>query len=167
VKTSSESGLPASPAALGLSERQTEVASQVSATIVPALRSEEIERARRKPTENLSAYELFLRALPLVRESLEHNQEALRLLHRAIGLDRAYGAAHGLAGVCYFWRKVRGWIAPTDPELAESVRFARFAGQSGPNDSEALWMAAQVLTTIAGELDEALALIEPPSGQVG
>jgi TolB-like protein len=139
---------------------QDRVASQVSATIAPALRNEEIERARRKPTENLSAYDLFLRALPLHRESFEHNQEALRLLRRAIGLDHAYGAAYGLAAVCYFWRKVRGWIAPADPELMECVGFARLAVQTGANDSEALWMAAQVMAHIGGQLDEALGLIE-------
>jgi len=139
---------------------QDQVAAHVSSMITPALRTEEIERARRKPTENLTAYDLFLRALPLYRESFAQNQEALRLLYRAIELDPSYGAAYGLAAVCHFWQKVLGWIPPTDPCLMEGVRLAHLAARNGINDSEALWMAAQALTTLAGELDVALGLIE-------
>jgi len=139
---------------------QDQVASHVSATIAPALRSEEIERARHKPTENLTAYDLFLRALPLHRESFEHNEEALRLLHRAIELDPSYGTAYGLAAVCHFWQKVRGWMSPSDPRLMEGVRLAHLAAKIGVNDSEALWMAGQVLTTLAAELEAARSLAE-------
>jgi TolB-like protein/DNA-binding CsgD family transcriptional regulator len=140
-------------------EMQDRVASQVSSTIAPALRKEEIERARHKPTENLTAHDLFLRALPLYRDSAAHNQEALQLLRQAVELDPCYGAAYGLAAVCYFWQKARGWISPFDASLMEGVRFARLAAQTGANDSEALWMAAQALATLAGELDEASGLI--------
>lgn len=139
---------------------QDQVASHVSATIAPALRSEEIERARRKPTANLTAYDLFLRALPLHRESFEHNQEALRLLHRAIEIDPNYGAAYGLAAVCHFWQRVRGWVSPSDPRLMEGARLAHLAAKIGANDSEALWMAGQVLTILAGELEVARGLAE-------
>jgi TolB-like protein/DNA-binding CsgD family transcriptional regulator len=139
---------------------QDRVASHVSATIAPALRSEEIERARLKPTENLTAYDLFLRALPLHRDSFEHNQEALRLLYRAIELDPSYGAAYGLAAVCHFWQKIRGWVSPSDPRLMEGVRLAHLASKVGANDSEALWMAGQVLTMLAAELEVARGLAE-------
>jgi TolB-like protein len=132
---------------------QDRVASQVSSIIAPALRSEEIERARHKPTESLTAYDLFLRALPLYRDSLAHNREALLLLQRAIELDPSYGAAYGLAAICYFWQRVRGWVSPLDASLMEGVRFAHLAAQTGANDPEALWMAAPALTMLAGELE--------------
>lgn len=138
---------------------QDRVASQVSSIIAPALRSEEIERARRKPTESLTAYDLFLRALPLYRDSSAHNRAALQLLQRAVELDPSYGAAYGLAAICYFWQKVRGWVSPLDASLMEGVRFAHLAAQTGANDSEALWMAAQALTMLAGELEAASGLI--------
>src|SRR5262249_22733367 len=44
-------------------ELQDEVASQVAGAIEPKLRQSEIERASRKPTESLDAYDLYLRAL--------------------------------------------------------------------------------------------------------
>ena len=138
---------------------QDRVATQVSSTIAPALRSEEIERVRHEPTENLTAYDLFLRALPLYRASAANNREALRLLQRAIELDPDYGAAYGLSAISYFWQKVRGWVSPFDANLMEGVRLARLAAQTGANDSEALWMAAQALTTLAGELQTAADLI--------
>ena len=38
---------------------QDEIATQLSARIAPTLRSKEMERARRKPTSNLTAYDCF------------------------------------------------------------------------------------------------------------
>ena len=43
---------------------QDRVTASVVGAIEPNLRTAEIERAQRKPTENLQAYDLMLRALP-------------------------------------------------------------------------------------------------------
>ena len=137
---------------------QDRVAGHVATVIAPALRAEEIERARRKPTENLTAYDLFLRALPLHRLGYTQNVEALRLLGRAIELDPSYGAAYGLAAWCYDLQKIFGWVPPSDPRLNEGIRLARIAADMGSNDSEALWMTAHALTLLAGETELALAL---------
>jgi len=139
---------------------QDQVASQVSATIAPALRSEEIERARRKPTENLTAYDLFLRALPAHQSTYAQSREALQLLYRAIELDPSYGSAYGLAGWCYYQQKIFGWIQPDDPRLEDGIRFAKLAAERGKNDSEALWMAALTVAFLAGEVELGLALVE-------
>jgi adenylate cyclase len=141
-------------------ELQDRIAAQVRTMISPALRSEEIERARRKPTENLTAYDLYLRALPIHRESFAQNQEALRLLYRAIELDPGYGAAYGLAAWCYDLQKQFGWILPSDPPIKEGIRVARLAAETGKNDSEALWMAAHALVLLSGEPELARPLID-------
>ena len=44
---------------------QDQVASSVAGAIEPKLRKSEIERAHRKPTESLDAYDLYLRAVAL------------------------------------------------------------------------------------------------------
>lgn len=137
---------------------QDRVAGHVSTVIAPALRAEEIERARRKPPENLTAYDLFLRALSLHRLGYAQNTEALQLLARAIALDPSYGAAYGLAAWCYDLQKIFGWIPPSDPRLNEGIRLARMAADMGSSDSEALWMTAHALTMLAGETELALAL---------
>jgi TolB-like protein len=142
----------------GIFAMQDRVASHVSATIAPALRREEIERARRKPTENLTAYDLFLRALPLYRSSAAHSEQALGLLQRAITLDPCFGSAYGLAAISFFWRRLYGWISPSDPRLAEGIRFAHAAARTGPHDAEALWMAAHALGMLAGDFEAACEL---------
>ncbi len=43
---------------------QDDISGSVAAVVDPAIRGAEIERARRKPPANLSAYDLYLRALP-------------------------------------------------------------------------------------------------------
>jgi len=74
------------------------VASSVVGAIEPRLRFAEIERARRKPTESLGAYDLYLCALAeFYKVTLEGNQEALRLFHRALALDGSYAPAAAMA----------------------------------------------------------------------
>jgi TolB-like protein/DNA-binding CsgD family transcriptional regulator len=139
----------------GIFAMQDRVAIHVSSTIAPALRREEIERARRKPTENLTAYDLFLRALPLYRSSATGSEEALNLLHRATELDPSYSSAYGLAAISFFWKRLHGWMSPSDPRLAQGIQFAHSAAQAGVNDPEALWMAAHALSMLAGDFETA------------
>ena len=52
----------------------------VVGAIAPKLEQAEIERAKRKPTENLDAYDYFLRGMASVHQwTREANDEALRL----------------------------------------------------------------------------------------
>ena len=133
---------------------------QAAALIAPALRSVEIERAQRKPTSSLTAFDLYLRALSRYRTSLSENQEALRLLSAASRLDPSYAAAYGLAARCYQFQKFMGWVPPTHPGLDEGVRLARVASELGRNDSEALWMAGGAITQLAADIDHGQALID-------
>lgn len=139
---------------------QDQVTAQVSGIIAPALQVAEIDRARRKPTGNLTAYDLYLRAVPRFRTSLSENREALRLLRKAIELDPNYGAAYGLASRCYQFQKMFGWVAPSDPALKEGVRLGHVASEIGQNDSEALWMAGLAIVQLSGEVEHGLALID-------
>jgi tetratricopeptide (TPR) repeat protein len=141
-------------------DMQDRIASQVAAAIIPALRSVEIARAQHKPTENLSAYDLYLRALPRYLGSLAENREALRLLHKAIEIDPSYSTAYAFAAHCYHVQKMFGWVPPVDPQLNEGIRLARLAAKMGKSDSEALWMAGFGLALLAGEVEHGLVLIE-------
>src|SRR5262249_11815308 len=65
-------------------ELQDQVASSVAGAIEPRLRQSEIERAIRKPTKSLDAYDLYLRALALRgRPNAESVPEAIALLKQA------------------------------------------------------------------------------------
>jgi DNA-binding SARP family transcriptional activator/TolB-like protein len=133
---------------------------QVAALIAPALRSLEIERAQRKPTESLTAFDLYLRALPLFRKSLADNRDALRLLEKAAAIDPSYSVAIAFAARCYQFQKLLGWVPPNDPRLNEGVRLAHVAAEIGKNDSEALWMSGVALVQLAAEIDYGLALVD-------
>ena len=73
---------------------QDQVASSVVGAIEPRLRLAEIERASRKPTESLDAYDLYLRALAQTYKMTEEGvAEAIRLARRALELDPAFAPA--------------------------------------------------------------------------
>ncbi len=75
---------------------QDQITASVVGAIEPTLRKVEMERARRRPVENLDAYDLYLRALPQVYAFRpDQNLAALGLLGKAIDLDPGYGARLG------------------------------------------------------------------------
>jgi TolB-like protein/class 3 adenylate cyclase/tetratricopeptide (TPR) repeat protein len=139
---------------------QDRVTASVVGIIEPKLRNVEIERARRKPTESLDAYDLYLRALAQIIVSYEGNLEALKLLSRAIEIDPKYAAPYGLAAWCYLHQKMRGWVPPSDPALAKGIRMAKLAASLGKDDPETLWMAGTALAMTSGDLQGGIALID-------
>ena len=67
---------------------QEDISRTVAAVVEPAVRDAEIERARRKPPVNLSAYDLYLRALPhLWAGTGGDNRKATELLRQSLRLD--------------------------------------------------------------------------------
>src|SRR6516165_3139015 len=82
-------------------ELQDLVASNVAGAIEPKLRRSEIERASRKPTANLTAYDLYLRALAQSSRYTEESlAEAVVLARRALTIDPSYAPAAALVGRC-------------------------------------------------------------------
>jgi tetratricopeptide (TPR) repeat protein len=140
---------------------QDRVTACVVGAIAPKLEQAEIERARRKPTESLDAYDYFLRGMACVhRWNREANAEALRLFHRAIELDPDFASAYGMAARCYSQRKASGWVTDRADEVAEAARLATKATELGKDDAVALGMAGYVLAYVVGDLDGGVALID-------
>src|SRR5271170_2285106 len=73
---------------------QDKVAISVAGVIAPALQAAETARSAGRPTADLTAYDLYLRAYAL---DLTSAPEALRLLNQAIERDPRYGPALALA----------------------------------------------------------------------
>jgi adenylate cyclase len=137
---------------------QDRITNSVVGAIERRLFSAETERARRKPTKNLAAYDCFLRAMPLVFASTkEGSTEALDLLRRAIDLDPGYSSAYALAAECYSFRRSMNWGA-LDDEAREAERLARKAIELGGDDP--LWMAACALAHIAHDYDGAVDAVD-------
>ena len=140
---------------------QDRVTASVVGAIAPKVEQAEIERAKRKPTESLDAYDYFLRGMaafyPWTREA---NNEALSLFYKAIELDPNFAAAYGLAARCYARRKLNGWVTDRAFEIAETIRLARQVGELGKDDAVALFGAGIGLAFVVGDLDDGDALLE-------
>jgi TolB-like protein/tetratricopeptide (TPR) repeat protein len=140
---------------------QDQVTSSVVGAIAPMLQREEIKRARRKPTENLDAYDYYLRGLASARRwTKDANSEALQLFCKAIQLDPGLACAYGMAAWCYSPRKARRWMIDPVQESAEATRLARKAVHLGADDPVALCMGAYVLAFVAHEFDDAVAFVD-------
>jgi adenylate cyclase len=137
------------------------VTASVVGAIEPRLQRAEIERAGRKPTEGLDAYDYFLRGMAsfhlFTRDSLV---EARRLYQHATELDPNYASPYGMAAWCILFGKANGWLADPDREIAEGVRLARRAAALGTDDPTALWSSGLSLARLADELETGAALIE-------
>ncbi len=117
-------------------ELQDQVASCVVGAIEPRLRHSEIERASRKPTERLDAYDLYLRALAQFHKYTEEGmREATALMNRALVIDAAYAPAAAMIGWCRCFLSAQGWALLSDVEVAEGVRLARAGNRVGQRRS--------------------------------
>ena len=142
-------------------ELQDQLAATVVAAIAPRLEQAEIDRARRKPTEGLDAYDLYLRGQENVYKlTREANGEALRLFYRAIERDPDFSLAYAAAASCFSRRKVFGWIVDQEHGAAEAQRLARRAVQLGKGDATVLCHAGIALAVVASELDDGAAYLE-------
>ena len=135
--------------------------SNVIGAIAPELEQAEIKRAKRKPTESLDAYDLYLRGMASVyRWTKESVCEALRLFYNAIELDPDFAAAYGVAAWCYFWRMANGWMTDRVGEVEEADRLAGRAAELGKDDAVALSFGGMARGAATGDLDGGLALID-------
>jgi hypothetical protein len=75
------------------------VASSVAGVIEPALQAAETARSTSRPTNDLTAYDLYLRAYAMILSSRQF-AEALRLMEQAIACDPCFGPALAWAAVC-------------------------------------------------------------------
>jgi adenylate cyclase len=140
---------------------QDQVASNVVGAIEPKLRQSEIERASRKPTANLGAYDLYLRALALRDKHTDEGvREAIALLKQALVFDPDYAAAKAAIGWLRIHQRSHGSSPVSEADAAEAVVLGREALEIGKDDAETLWMAALTLTTFAGEHGVASAAAE-------
>jgi TolB-like protein len=137
---------------------QDQVATSVAGVIEPALRAAEIQRSTRRPTEDLTAYDLYLRALPEAGSyETDRIQRALDLIGRAIERDPRYGPALALAALCHHRLQDAGDGAVHN---APAVELARRALQAAPEDPEVLAVAAFVLGIRGHDTDVAISLID-------
>jgi TolB-like protein len=142
-------------------ELQDQMSASVVGAIAPQLEQAEIERARRKPTGSLDAYDCYLRGRATLNGGTrEAIGEGLPLLYRAIQLDPNFAPAYAMAAWCHFWRKVNGWMTDRTQEIAEGTRLARRAIELGKDDAVALTRGGHALAHFTGDVDASIALLD-------
>ena len=116
---------------------QSEIAEKVAGELKVQLLQEEKKTLERKPTENIEAYNNFLRGKELYREATESSlRQALKLFERAVELDPSFARAHVAVAQCHQYLGNVGYEPPDvmlpavkaslgralelDPDLAEA-----------------------------------------------
>ena len=118
-------------------------------------------RVQRMPTENMDAYDCFLRSLAIWSPGdRDANDEALALARKAFQLDPQYGRAYARAAMCYIYRKQGHWMTDRDTEVSEAMSLARLALKYGSDDEYVLYHVAMVFAFIGEQLDAAVALAD-------
>jgi len=140
---------------------QDEITAAVVSAIQPKLLQTEIALATRRRSENLTAYDLYLRAMQQYHLfSREAVAEGLRLAHRALELDPRFGLAAALAGVRHMHNVSLGYA--TDPEFdrKEAVRLLRLALSIDDSDPETLALASVTSAFMVGDCDSEIEMAD-------
>jgi len=130
-------------------ELQDRVTERVAGALQPSIRGAEVERARRKPPQDLSAYDAAMRAMPQVWAlEKEACAKALELLERALAIDPAYPLALSLAGWCYGQRMVYNWTEDMENARRRALQYAEKAVELGGDDPLILTVLGAVYTFV-------------------
>jgi TolB-like protein/class 3 adenylate cyclase len=146
-------------------ELQDRVALSVAGVIEPALQAAEMRRSAERPTADLGAYDLYLRALaaffPLTKERIA---EALGLFEQAIAIDRQYGPALAWAAICHLRLVADGWAEDPETNRHKGIDLARQALQAAENDPGTLANAAFALAYFGENIGAMIGLVDRALG---
>ncbi|MBM1169631.1 adenylate/guanylate cyclase domain-containing protein [Microvirga arabica] len=135
---------------------QDRITESVVGAIEPSISRAEIERSSAKPTHDLDAYDLYMQALAhYYALTKPANDEALRLLGRALELDPNYSSAKALAALLHNVRVIQNWGDQTEVETG--IRLAREAWADHGDDPATLGRVGIVLAYLARDYEVALA----------
>jgi TolB-like protein len=137
---------------------QDDVANAVASQIEPSITANEVRRAAAQPTQDSSAYDLYLRGTHAFWEvwTAESMARAIDLYVQAAKRDPLFAAAHALASNALMNFVLQGHAADTVATLKKSVDYARASLRLGSDDAEVLSAAAYTLL----HNDEPLATVD-------
>jgi TolB-like protein/class 3 adenylate cyclase len=139
---------------------QGKVASSVAGVIEPALQAAETARSAHRPTSDLTAYDLYLRAYAIFFSSAKQIPEVLRRLEQAIERDPDYGPALAWAAVCRYRCCLDGSSQDPELDIRKGAELARRALQVASDDPETLANAALALAYFGEDISAMIALVD-------
>jgi adenylate cyclase len=141
-------------------ELQDKVASSVAGVIEPALQAAETARSAGRPTTDLTAYDLYLRAYAMAMSSQVRDPEALRLVEQAITRDPRYGPALAWGALCCFRLFESGRSEDREVDRGKGIDFARRALEVASDDPGILANAAVALAYFGEDIGAMMALVD-------
>jgi TolB-like protein/Tfp pilus assembly protein PilF len=140
---------------------QDEITVNVISAIQPKLLQAEIDLAAARRPNNLSAYDLYLRATPryysMTREGIA---EAIQLLARALDIDPRYCAAASLSIFCHTLNLLHGWSTDPQSEMKDATRLSQLVLSIDENDPETLASVGWGKAYISGESGAAAEMVD-------
>ena len=140
---------------------QDRITGRVVGTIEPHIQRAEIELSLKKRPDDLTCYDLFLKAKHnfhlLTRKGLD---EAISLAERALSTDPNFAAAAVLVSRARAYLVGQGLTLDIDEDIKYSVNWAKTALQLDANDVEVLANAARVFSWAGTDPEGAVELIE-------
>jgi TolB-like protein/DNA-binding SARP family transcriptional activator len=137
---------------------QDKMSTIILGAIAPKLELAEIERAKRKPTANLDAYDYYLRGMASFHQATKKAfVEALEHFRKAIELDPGFASAYAMAAWCLYL-PIPFWSFPE--KVREAEQLARQAARLGPNNAAALSVAGYVVASVANDFSLGLTLVD-------
>jgi TolB-like protein/Tfp pilus assembly protein PilF len=127
---------------------QDEITLTIAGAIEPELAQIERERARRKPAENLDAWDLCQRGLwHLWQFTKDDNEEAQRLFNRAFVIEPRLAAARAHLSFSHFLDSVMGYSDAPQKSIALAEAAAKQAIAIDDKDAMAHSTLGRILTT--------------------
>jgi adenylate cyclase len=135
---------------------QDQITEQIVVAVEPEIGARERERARRKPPENLDAWELLQRGLSHFHHiNKADHAEAMRLFREAIALDPEFAAAHAYLAFALSTSVLYGYVEDTAKAVASARAVAEQAVSLDPNEPMARFALGRV-HSLAGEIAMAI-----------
>jgi len=139
---------------------QDKVAVSVAGVIEPALQAAETTRSSGRPTNDLTAYDLYLRAFPMVFSASNKIPEALYLLNQAIERDPNYGPALSWAAICHFRLFQDGRSKDPQADSLSGIDLARRALDVAAEDPSVVANAVGTLAFFGDDIGTLMELVD-------
>jgi len=142
-------------------ELQDNVASSVAGVIEPALQAAETARSANRPTSDLTAYDLYLRACAMYWASHPRQvRQALALLEEATACDPHYGPALGFAARCCMHLTGEASALDRDATRRKGIDLGHRAPGVARDDPGVLAIAAFALASFGEDIDAMIVLVD-------
>jgi len=142
-------------------ELQEQVATGVAGVIEPALQAAETARSANRPTSDLTAYDLYLRAYAIYSAFHQRQmRQALALLEEAIIRDLQYGPALGFAATCCMHLASEASAPDHDEIRQKGIDFGHRALEVARNEPAVLADAAYALACFGEDIDAMIVLVD-------